>query len=195
MQLPALFALGCHSGEIKRGMHLQKAVRRIIHHLIRQLEKDGETETGYRQVGAISLHTDVDKLDKMEERARKRRDDAPEMGDIRQLDAEETAALFPPLSPDYAAVHVSGAARVNGRALRDALVHAAKKHGATFVHGSAELSATQTACYRRHSGRTDHTPQIQVIITAGAWASELLTPLGIDLQVTAQKAQIVHLRA
>ena len=34
----------------------------------------------------------------------------------------------------------------------------------------------------------------QVIITAGAWAHELIRPLGIEFQVSAQKAQIVHLQ-
>ncbi len=161
--------------------------------LIRQLEEDGEVETGYRQVGAISLHTDIVKLEKMEERAMKRREDAPEMGDIRQLDTEKTVALFPPLSPDYAAVHVSGAARVNGRALRDALIHAAKKYGATFIHGTAKLLAAQTAITGvLVEGQSHHADK--VILAAGAWAPELLAPLGIDLQVTAQKAQIVHLR-
>lgn len=161
--------------------------------LIRQLEEDGEVETGYRQVGAISLHTDIVKLGKMEERAMKRREDAPEMGDICQLDTEKTVALFPSLSPDYAAVHVSGAARVNGRALRDALTHAAKKYGATFIHGSAKLLAAQTAITGvLVEGQPYHADK--VILAAGAWAPELLAPLGIDLQVTAQKAQIVHLR-
>ena len=34
----------------------------------------------------------------------------------------------------------------------------------------------------------------KVIITAGAWAAELVEPLGIHLQISAQKAQIVHLQ-
>src|SRR6476620_1700986 len=53
--------------------------------LIQQLEEDGESETGYKQVGAISLHTDKVKLEKMKERAMKRLEDAPEIGLIRQL--------------------------------------------------------------------------------------------------------------
>lgn len=161
--------------------------------LIHQLEEDGETETGYRQVGSISLHTDDDKLRKMDERAKKRREDAPEIGDICQLDAIETNVLFPSLSPDFAALYVSGAARVNGRALRDALLNAAKKHGAKYVEGSAELLATET----RITGVKVGELVIQadtVISAAGAWAAELVAPLGIQLQVTAQKAQIIHLR-
>ncbi|WP_342515293.1 FAD-binding oxidoreductase [Sporosarcina sp. FSL K6-1522] len=161
--------------------------------LIRQLEQDGELETGYRQVGAISLHTDALRLSKMEERATQRRELAPEIGSIRQLTPVETSALCPPLAEDYGAVHVSGAARVNGHALRQALEHAAKKHGAQFVDGSAKLKHRDGEVTGVYVGDTELQAD-QVLITAGAWAGELLKPLGIDLQVAGQKAQIVHLQ-
>ncbi|KAB7707589.1 FAD-dependent oxidoreductase [Bacillus aerolatus] len=161
--------------------------------LIEQLEEDGETETGYQQVGAISLHTDAGKLGKMEERALKRREGAPEIGDIRQLTPAETSALFPPLCKDYGSVHINGAARVNGRALRQALVNAAKKHGAAFIHGSAELEHTDNQVTAVRVGDQQYAADY-VIVTAGAWADELLAPLGLNLQLTSQKAQIVHLQ-
>lgn len=53
-----------------------KGGARYYSSLIQQLEEDGETDTGYNRVGAISLHTDEKKLDQMEERAYKRREDA-----------------------------------------------------------------------------------------------------------------------
>lgn len=161
--------------------------------LISQLEEDGETDTGYRAVGAISLHTEADKLGKMAERAVTRREDAPEIGDIHQLDAMATSALFPLLSPDYASVQVSGAARVNGRALRDALIRGATKHGAHFIQGSATLITKNNQVIGVQVGEQTFLAD-KVLVTAGAWAAELLTPLGIDLQVSAQKAQIVHLQ-
>lgn len=161
--------------------------------LIQQLEEDGETETGYRRVGAISLHTDAAKLDKMEQRALKRRDDAPEIGDIRQLNTSETSELFPPLSREFESIQISGAARVNGRALREALIGAAKKHGAVFVHGSAKLISTDNVVTEVQVEDRQFSAD-KIIITAGAWAAELLVPLGIHLQVSAQKAQIVHLQ-
>ncbi len=161
--------------------------------LIQLLEEEGETETGYRPVGAISLHTDAVKLGKMSERAMKRRDDAPEIGDISQLNSLETTALFPPLSKDYASVHISGAARVNGRAMREALINAAKKHGATFIHGSAILTSSDSHVSGVQVGEKLFSAD-KVLVTAGAWAAELVAPLGIDLQVSAQKAQIVHLQ-
>ena len=161
--------------------------------LIRKLEEDGEVETGYRQVGAISLHTDGLKLSKMEERATQRREAAPEIGMIRQLTPAETSGICPPVAEEYGAVHVSGAARVNGRALRQALEHAAKKHGAQFVCGSAKLKHTNGRVTGVYVGDTELRAD-RVLITAGAWAGELVKPLGIDLQVDGQKAQIVHLQ-
>ncbi|KMY55810.1 oxidoreductase [Bacillus sp. FJAT-27231] len=161
--------------------------------LIEQLKKDGETETGYEQVGAISLHTDAEKLEKMEERALKRRKDAPEIGEVGPLTPTVTTELFPPLSTEFASVHVSGAARVNGRALRNALLRAAQKHGAVCVNGSAELEHTEGQVTGVRVKDKAYAADC-VILTAGAWGAELLAPLGLNFQVTSQKAQIVHLQ-
>lgn len=171
---------------------LAKAGAAYYTSLIEQLTADGETETGYEQVGAISLHTNIEKLNQLEKRARTRREEAPEIGDIEQLSSDQTVLQFPPLASDFCSVRISGAARVNGRALREALINAAKKHGAICVHGSAELihSANQVTSVRVGVKEYDAD---KVLVTAGAWADELLAPLGINLQVTAQKAQIVHL--
>ncbi|WP_089752659.1 NAD(P)/FAD-dependent oxidoreductase [Halobacillus alkaliphilus] len=161
--------------------------------LVQSLQDDGEAETGYKRVGAISLHTDKAKLDKMVERVLKRRDDAPEIGEVTRLSPEETYKLFPVLSEEYGAVHVSGGARVDGRLMRDALLNAAKKHGAVLIKGEASL------VYKEEGTRgvqvdSQFYAADQVIVTAGAWAKELFTPLGIDFKVTFQKAQIVHLK-
>ncbi|MDN4607341.1 NAD(P)/FAD-dependent oxidoreductase [Sporosarcina highlanderae] len=160
--------------------------------LIRQLEDDGETDTGYRKVGAISLHRDMDKLEKMEDRAIERRKEAPEIGQVTLLDERETSEQLPLLSEGFSSVYVEGAARVDGRALRDALLNAATKHGATVLHGSATLVSEKSEITGVHVDGKSFKAK-KVIIAAGAWASELLEPLGLNVQVTGQKAQIIHL--
>jgi D-amino-acid dehydrogenase len=176
----------------KAWYQLVKGGARYYADLIKQLEEDGETDTGYKRVGAVSLHTDEKKLDKMEERAYERREDAPEIGDITRLSSDETKQAFPPLDEQYASVHISGAARVNGRAIRQALVNGAKKYGASVLHGNAELiHENDEVIGVTVSGETIRAEQ--VIVTAGAWAGELLEPLGIRFLVSYQKAQIVHL--
>ncbi|QOR64662.1 FAD-binding oxidoreductase [Cytobacillus suaedae] len=176
----------------KAWYELAKNGARYYSSLIPELEKDGEKETGYKRVGAISLHTDSNKLDKMEERAHKRREDAPEIGEIRRLSEVETQDLFPYLDKTFASVHISGAARVNGRALRDALVRGAEKHGAEVLRGDARLEIESGKVIGVTVNGTTLLGE-KVIVTAGAWAKELLNPLGIEFLVEAQKAQIVHL--
>lgn len=160
--------------------------------LISQLEADGETETGYKKVGAICIHTDENKLEKMEERALHRLDGAPEIGEITKLSPDETHKRFPPLAEEYSSVYISGGARVNGRALCQSLIKAAKKHGALFIQGNAKIQFEE----RKITGIKVNGETLfadKVIVTAGAWGKELLQPLGVDFLVSPQKAQIVHL--
>ncbi|MEO2076263.1 MAG: FAD-dependent oxidoreductase [Bacillus sp. (in: firmicutes)] len=176
----------------KAWYQLAKGGARFYPELIAQLEADGETDTGYKRVGAISLHTDPNKLEQMAERARTRREDAPEIGEITLLSPTETKRLFPPLSDEYGSVHISGGARVNGRALRESLIRSSIKHGVTFLKGEASIVRDEDQVIGIKLG-TEVFFADTVIITAGAWSSELLEPLGVRFLVTPQKAQIVHL--
>jgi D-amino-acid dehydrogenase len=176
----------------KAWYQLAKGGAKYYPELIAQLEADGEKETGYQQVGAISLHKEMNKLEQMAERARKRREDAPEIGEINILSPAETKQLFPPLSEEYGSVHVSGGARVNGRALRESLIRASIKHGVTFLNGNASLVMEKNQVVGIKLEGKIH-PADQVIDTAGAWSNELLQPLGVHFLVKPQKAQIIHL--
>lgn len=162
--------------------------------LIAELLQLGETETGYAQVGALLLRHDPDKLNELAERARVRKEDAPEIGDIRACDGEATRAFFPPLAEGYAALHVGGAARVDGRALRDALVRSAIKLGAEHWEGDARLAYEGNSVTGIFVNGTFIAAD-KIIVCAGAWAGSLLQPLGIAMPIRRQKAQIVHLQA
>lgn len=192
MQLPESYAHGCRRGETKHGINWRKEAQSTIYpSLIAELEDDGETDTGYAKVGALSLHTDEKKLLEMIKRAEKRRVDAPEIGGITLLSPAEAAAMFPPLADGYGAVFVSGAARVDGRRLRNSLNRAAKKRGAHFLKGEASLFMNNgnPAGVRIEN---EIIKADKIIVTAGAWAEKLLQPLGVKFLVSSQKAQIVH---
>lgn len=176
----------------KAWYQLVKGGARYYPTLIDQLEADGETETGYKRVGTICLHTDEEKLEKMAERARIRREDAPEIGEITILSPAETKELFPLLSEEYGSVYVSGGARVNGRDLRNALVRAAIKNGATYLQGDASIVHKDNRVIGVKLNEQTLMAD-QVIVTGGVWSKELLQPLGVNFEVTSQKAQIVHL--
>lgn len=171
---------------------LAKAGARYYAELTERLHAEGERQTGYARVGALSLHTDPVKIEQMRERAEKRREDAPEIGEIQVLGESRVRELFPLLNEGYLAVRVSGAARVDGRALRDAMVSAGRRNGAKVVEGEATLTVAEgrVTGVQVNGERLDAD---EVVVCAGAWSGELLRPLGVDFQVTYQKGQILHL--
>lgn len=154
--------------------------------LVKELEDLGETSTGYKQVGAIALQNDAKKLQKMLERAIEKREEAPEIGDLKILSPDETKSLFPLISEDFSSLYVGGAARVDGCAMRDALVSAAKKLGAEIIHGDAQL-LDGNVFVNGSQLKAD-----KIILTAGAWGNEIPTKLGVNMKVSFQKAQIMH---
>lgn len=177
----------------KAWYQLAKGGAKIYPQLIEALAKDGETDTGYARVGAISIHTDEKKLIAMRDRAIKRREDAPEMGDVTLLDETQTRELFPLLTDGFGSVHVSGAARVDGRALRNALIRGAQKHGAEIIDGDACLIHKGSQVVGVSVDGNTYEADI-VIATNGAWMRQLLKPLGVTFNVEPQRAQIMHLQ-
>ena len=122
----------------------------------------------------LGLHTDEKVRSEWKSEAYKRREDAPEM--VKSLAYQlKKQKLFPALSDEYSSVHISGAARVNGRLLRNALISAAKNMCATLIKGDAILVREGNHI----TGVTVNDETIlaeKVIVTAGAWANEILNP-------------------
>src|SRR5699024_3017509 len=93
----------------------------------------------------------------------------------------------------FKSIYVSGAARVNGSAVRNALLRSAKKLGATVRNGEAQLLHTSKQV---HGVIVDgeHIEADLVIAATGAWMNELLAPLQITFGAHPQKAQIMHIK-
>lgn len=160
--------------------------------LIPELESLGETETGYRKVGALRLHEDIEKLKELERLALKRRSDSPEIGEISLLTPSETQARFPLLEEKYASLSISGAARVDGSQLRTALIQGAMHYGAKWINGNAFLHHQQSTVTGVEVNGETITSDL-VIATNGAWMNRLLESLSINLPFHVQKGEIVHM--
>jgi D-amino-acid dehydrogenase len=176
----------------KRWYTLARKGARIYPSIVRELEEDGETDTGYAKVGGLSLHHEEEKLLAMQVRAQTRREDAPEIGDITLLSPYQTKELFPLVDGSFSSIHVSGAARVDGRAFRSALLGAAKKYGAEILDGHASLYYLDSQVKGIYVGGIKYEADT-VIAANGAWMGELLQPLGIQFQAKGQKGQLLHL--
>lgn len=160
--------------------------------LVSYLKEDGEVEFGYKMVGALAVSNKEEELNVIEQKVRNRQADTPAVGEVSRLSPDEARQLFPPLKEDLGAVHVTGAARVDGRLLRDAMKRAAEKHGTVQHVGEASLEVVNGKVTGVKVNDTSISADA-VVLAAGAWATELLQPFGISIPVEPQKGQIAHL--
>lgn len=162
--------------------------------LVSQLEEEGEAHLGYDLVGGLSISKNPEELKRIQERVLQRKQSTPEVGEVSYLEPGEPQKLFPPLDPSYGAIHVTGAARVDGRLLRQALLNAAQKHGTVYIQDEAQLvTDKEKVTGIKTKDRTIHADR--VIVSTGAWTPSLLEPLGISLPVEPQRGQIVHIQS
>jgi D-amino-acid dehydrogenase len=173
---------------------LYAAGARYYSDLVPALSELGETDLGFRRVGALIVSPDPSELTHAESLLRRRQAEAPEIGEVGRLTHGEVKALFPPLNAHLAGLHVAGGARVDGRRLAASLLRAAEYRGATVTRGLVELISPRGDRVLGVSLEGRSIMADAVVVTAGAWIPALLRPLGINLPIQPQRGQIVHLR-
>lgn len=163
--------------------------------LIPELAEEGEIETDYAQVGMIFIARDDAELARLPEALRRmserRAEGMGNLGEMSMIDNATAKELFPPVMDVAGAIHIPGAARVNGRSLRDALRNAAVKHGVVALQGSAAVSRDGEQVSVTFDGTTV-TPEA-VVIAGGAWSPALAEAIGFSLPLYPQRGQIIHL--
>jgi D-amino-acid dehydrogenase len=163
--------------------------------LIPELAEEGETGTDYAQVGMIFIARDEAELTRLPEALRRMNERRAEgmgnLGGMAMIDNAAVKELFPPVMDVTGAIHIPGAARVNGRSLRDALRNAAVRNGALALQGSAAVSRDG----ERASVSFDGTTVIPeaLVIAGGAWSPTLAEAIGFSLPLYPQRGQIIHL--
>lgn len=87
---------------------------------------------------------------------------------------------------------MEGAARVDGRVLRESLINAAKNLGANYINAEAKLHFTEGSVLGVKVN--DEILRAHVtVLTNGVWMRDILQPLHIELDILIQKGQLVHL--
>ncbi len=160
--------------------------------LIEELADLGASDTGYARCGLLRLAFREwdDELFATSRTQILRR--CP--GTVRDVDPSDAAAMFPPLGPVRAALHNPAAARVDGRLMTAALLHAARARGLEERPGAVTaLNRTGTAV---GSVEVDGDPLRcgAVVIAGGAWTPALAEQLAVEVPVVPVRGQIVHLR-
>jgi D-amino-acid dehydrogenase len=162
--------------------------------LAEQLAGDGVPDSGYARRGAMTVLPDADELAAQARGAAWLAGQAgmTGLGPVELLEPGEPAKRFPALRKDHSGVFAGGVAQVDGRVLRDALLCAATRCGATQVAGRAELVLTGG---RVTGVQVDGWTLLAdtVVLAAGAWSALLCAPLGVHLPVAPQRGLTVHL--
>jgi D-amino-acid dehydrogenase len=143
-------------------------------------------ETGFAKVGMLFVAPEGRELEAATAALAAARDGGfLPPGSVTELAPREARRAFPYLRDDLAAVHLSETSRVNGEAVRLALLASAEAQGATLRSGAASLTADGTVTV----GGGERIDADVVLVAAGAWSPMLLG----DLLVAPQRGQIVHL--
>ena len=94
----------------------------------------------YQKVGTLLFTKKDQTLDELLTIGKKRRKDAPEIGELTILSADEIRDIIPIYTGKKRGLFAGGGARVDGRALVDLLVKTAVDSGAQFIQEKATLT-------------------------------------------------------
>lgn len=165
--------------------------------LIEALAEDDAGDTGYAVPGKLFLaesEEEAARLGELKALFEERRDAGmPNLGEIELVDGAQARELFPAVRDVPRALWIPDAARVDGAHLRDAMTHAAERHGAEIVQGNASLilDGSRVEAVELDGRKIDVD---SVVIAAGSWTNTLLEETGTQLPMAPQKGQIVHIR-
>jgi D-amino-acid dehydrogenase len=112
--------------------------------------------------------------------------------EVAEIPVSEARAMFPPLGPHWRALHSPTAARVDGRALCQALRGAAEQRGAQLVSMEAVGVERRGDRVTEVRGADDVVHCDAMVLAGGAWSAGAAPWLGVNVPVTPTKGQIVH---
>lgn len=113
------------------------------------------------------------------------------MGEIKVLSKEETVSLFPLLKPSES-LYLSGGARLDGKAYLAHLKKRAQARGVKFFAERATILKVDEKWEIVHQGESDVVDDL--VLCPGPALKELLSEIGIDVDVRPQKGQLLSFK-
>ncbi|WEV61302.1 FAD-dependent oxidoreductase [Streptococcaceae bacterium ESL0729] len=169
-----------------------------------QLAKDGAhfyeklvTDFGldssiYQKSGTLIIRPEKS-LKKLEEFAREKREQAPEIGQISLLSPEETKKEVP-LLKEQASLKISGGGRLDGLNYLNRMQEIIKQNGAQIIKERASLLTNEENDDDEKIMVTSQTKREgfdYVILSPGPHLKDLLAPLGYQVDIRPQKGQLL----
>ncbi|MBF0713657.1 FAD-binding oxidoreductase [Gemella sp. GH3] len=149
--------------------------------LVEDLQKDGFSTDFYKQSGVYLLRKDDSKLEELLEIAENRKELSPMIGDLKIISLEEAKLSIPNFNNNGRVLFASGGARIEGERFVNSLLNASK---ARVIREKVAIELENDK-YKIKGETFD-----KVIIAVGAWAKDILAPLGYAVDVRPQKGQL-----
>ena len=167
--------------------------------LVQGLEAETPGATGYARCGLLLVAATEDEVEPFERAAerifgRQRRRGEPAPADLREITPAEAQRLFPPLAAVQRALLHTGAARVDGRGVAQALERVSQRQGLQVRQVSVDRLALDGGRVAGVVAGGETHRAGAVVVAGGAWSPALGAQVGLDLPVTPQRGQIAHLR-
>lgn len=158
------------------------------------MDGDPIPDSVYKQVGTLLFKSKPEYLEEMLAIGQKRRENAPEIGDLKILSAEEVRELIPIYDKQSGALWAEGGARVDGRALADLILSCCQANDMTLIPEKANLNIFQSAPNYQIQTKTTTKTFDKVVLANAAWLKYTLEPLGYNVDIRAQKGQLAELQ-
>ena len=166
--------------------------------MVAALENEQDTDPGYGRCGLLRVAvTDDERAPYADTHAlafqRWERHPEAQTDPLRDVTSDEAQSLLPVLAPVQDAFYNPGAARVDGHALRGALLKAAEFAGLVRQNASAERLLIENGQVVGAVVDGEEVRAGTVAIAGGAWSPVFGEQLGVKIPVAPQRGQIIHL--
>lgn len=177
----------------KKWYRLVKEGAAMYPHFLKEADVDIESSPIYRNTGTLLFKKSSKSLKEVMILAQKRQKDAPEIGDVMLLSAEEVRSKIPIYEGDQSALFVPGGSRVDGKKMVDHLREKTIQNGASFYPYSVQLEkgVNKRFLLTSEQGVIEYD---RVILAVGAWLPLILKPMGYAVDIRPQKGQLVELQ-
>ncbi|WP_105956018.1 NAD(P)/FAD-dependent oxidoreductase [Apilactobacillus quenuiae] len=142
----------------------------------------------YNQCGTIITRASHEKLNELYKKALKRTSETKTIGEAYKLNANEVKNKIPLLTSSLPGVLVTGGARIDGGKFAKHLKHLAQLNNLNIVNKNVSINDEGKIQLDKEIIEYDY-----IIVATGAWMKKTLSNLPLDVDVRAQKGQLIEL--
>ncbi|WP_429970913.1 NAD(P)/FAD-dependent oxidoreductase [Fructilactobacillus sp. Tb1] len=171
----------------KQWYHLASEGAALVAKIAHDTNMDEQT---YANDGTIITRDDQASLDELLKIALKRKEQAPEMGDVRFVSKDEIKELIPIIkNSPFDGLFVPGGSRIDGQLYCQHLQRMAEQRNLNCLNGHVTLINDHKLKFNGKSFDFD-----KIIIATGAWSKAILSDLNINLNLRPQKGQLIEVK-